>query len=93
MPPRILNLRSTSTVKPLPGEDFVFVGRPSPFGNPFHVGNRAENVKLFREWMNAPEQESLRARVRSELRGRSLACFCAPKLCHAKVLLQIANAP
>lgn len=27
------------------------------------------------------------------LRGRDLMCFCAPRPCHADVLLELANAP
>jgi hypothetical protein len=28
-----------------------------------------------------------------ELRGKSLACWCAPLACHGDVLLRLANAP
>jgi len=28
-----------------------------------------------------------------ELRGRTLACWCAPELCHADILAEIADAP
>ena len=31
--------------------------------------------------------------IRRELRGKDLVCFCAPKPCHADVLLEIANDP
>jgi hypothetical protein len=32
------------------------------------------------------------AAAKTELRGKDLVCWCAPKLCHADVLLEIANA-
>jgi hypothetical protein len=37
------------------------------------------------------ENEALRNRVKKELRGKHLVCFCAPKACHADTLLRIAN--
>lgn len=70
----------------------IYVGRPGPWGNPFHVGKhgtRAEAIALYREWLLA--QPALVARARRELRGRDLECWCAPLPCHADVLLEIAN--
>lgn len=84
-----------------PPEGAVYVGRPSPFGNPFTVGvdgDHAEAVEKFRAWAMAPAQEEYRQRVRDELRGKDLICWCrspsdfAPLPCHAVVLLWIANA-
>jgi hypothetical protein len=49
-------------------------------------------VELFRAWIHAPEQAGVRQRVRRELRGLDLACWCKPGWpCHADVLLEIAN--
>lgn len=98
MMPRVLNKRQFTTSRtPLDGgvpRGAVYVGRPSKWGNPFVVGKdgtRAEVVAKYREWINAPEQARLRAEARIELRGRDLVCWCAPELCHADVLLEIAN--
>lgn len=83
-----------------PPEGAVYVGRPSPWGNLFTVGedgDRREVVEKFRAWAYAPEQEEYRRRVREELRGKDLICWCrspsdfAPLPCHAMVLLAIAN--
>jgi hypothetical protein len=71
----------------------VYVGRPTPFGNPFRIGvdgTRAEVVARYETWLLA--QPELVERVRMELSGRDLACWCAPKPCHADVLLRVANA-
>jgi hypothetical protein len=70
----------------------VYVGRPSPFGNPFKLdaeADRADVIARFERWIAG--QPVLRARVRTELRGKTLVCWCAPKACHADVLLRIAN--
>jgi hypothetical protein len=74
------------------------VTRPGPFGNPFPVAcpgdpvSHGETVARFETWLAAPEQAEFRARVRRELRGVNLACYCRPELpCHADVLLRWAN--
>lgn len=69
-----------------------YVGRPTKWGNPYYVGpfTRDEAVDKYREWLLA--QPRLVEEARQELRGRDLICWCAPKRCHAEVLLEIANA-
>ena len=74
----------------------AYVGRPTPFGNPYKVGEgntltRAEAVDAFRKHILA--RPHLLAQVRAKLRGRNLACWCAMdgQPCHADVLLDIAN--
>jgi hypothetical protein len=74
----------------------VYVGRGGatggPFGNPFKVKDhgREKAVEMFERHLLG--SADLLARVRSELRGRDLACWCKPgDLCHADVLLRIAN--
>lgn len=88
MRPVVLN-RSKFKVTP---PDAVYVGRPSPFGNPFVIGKdgtRAEVIMRYEAWLRT--QPDLLARV-YELRGKNLVCWCAPLPCHADVLLRIANA-
>ena len=86
MPTRVVHCKS--------GEAFdVYVGRPSPFGNPFkpgHDGTRAEVILKFEEWVRS--QPELVARIKQELRGRVLGCWCMPhQLCHGRVLAAIAD--
>ena len=51
---------------------------------------RAKAVDLYREWVLG--QPDLTRRVRLELAGRDLACWCPGQApCHADVLLQLAN--
>lgn len=76
----------------------VYVGRPSPWGNPFshvpsdapyRVASREEAIQKFEEWLLA--QPALVARVKRDLRGKVLGCWCAPRPCHGDVLARIAN--
>ena len=72
----------------------VTVARPSRWGNPFKVTagcSAAEAVAAFRARV---ESDPLKvAEIRENLKGKNLACWCAPdQPCHADVLLEIANA-
>jgi hypothetical protein len=69
----------------------VYIGRPSKWGNPFTVGKdgtQEEVVKMYAVWVLA--QPELMAAL-PELRGKVLGCWCAPKLCHGNVLMDLAN--
>src|SRR5437867_3137794 len=69
----------------------VYVGRPSPWGNPFVIerdGTREEVVAKYAAWVRT--QPHLLARI-AELRGKTLGCWCAPLLCHADVLAKLAD--
>lgn len=78
----------------------VYVGRPSPFGNQFshlktgtlakyRCETRQEAIEKFESSLRANPE--LMTRVKSELKGKILGCWCAPKACHADVLARIAN--
>ena len=87
--PRVLNKRTHG----IPA-GAVYVGRPTRWGNPFHMHSEvARNLVCdqYENWIMAPEQLSDRVAIRRELRGKDLVCWCAPKRCHADTLLRIAN--
>lgn len=72
----------------------IDIRRPSPWGNPFVVGNdgaQEECVEKYREWLMRPEQMTLRERMKRELAGKNLVCVCKPAVCHGDVILEIAN--
>lgn len=74
--------------------DAVYVGRGSPYGNPFshmsgtnathQVSSRAEAIQRF-------EDEVLPTLDVSALRGKHLVCFCKPQACHGDSILKKAN--
>jgi hypothetical protein len=72
---------------------YVGRGRGSRWGNPFKSprdGSRDEVIAKYERWL--VRQPELVAAL-PELRGKVLACWCAPEPCHADVLLRLANAP
>jgi len=86
--PSVLNWHHLDETPP----DAVMVGRSSKWGNPFHIGpdgSRATVIRKYRAYLLA--NPVLLAAARTELRGRTLVCYCKPKPCHGDVLLEIAN--
>lgn len=70
----------------------VYIGRPSEWGNPFHIGldgNRAEVIEKYRKYLvHRPEIADKVGR----LRGKRLGCWCSPAPCHGDVLAGLADA-
>ena len=82
-------------------EEFdVYVGRGSKWGNPYShkegtlaeyvVESRREAVQRFEEYLLSNEE--LMGSL-SELKGKTLGCWCKPKSCHGDILLRYANGP
>jgi hypothetical protein len=74
---------------PATPDDAVYVGRGTPWGNPFvmFAEHQRDTVCDKFEEVTLPNLD-----VRA-LRGKDLVCWCAPKRCHADALLRKANAP
>lgn len=87
--PRVLNKRQDEI-----HADAVYVGRPTKYGNPWKAGRdgtREQVVARYERWLL--DDPALVQQAQQELRGKDLVCWCTPLLCHADVLLGIANAP
>lgn len=78
----------------------VYVGRGrcpqtgswGEWGNPFIVGihgTREECVEAYRLYLSVNPQ--LINKIKGELKGKRLGCWCAPKSCHGDVIAEIAN--
>lgn len=76
----------------------VYIGRPSKWGNPFPVPSKGyDRVKdpariLARYEEYVLSKPDLVAAL-PELRGKVLACWCAPQRCHGDILARLANGP
>ncbi len=85
--PRVLN-----KYKMLPGEEAVYCGRGSPYGNPYPMGpdcTREQSIALFKEYVD--QVPYLGTMIQKNLKGKNLMCFCKPKDCHCDDILEIAN--
>lgn len=85
-------MRKRNKVVNINEDDFdVYIGRPSKWGNPYHIGkdgNRMEVVDKYREYIR--NNKKLLGDIK-ELNGKTLGCFCAPKPCHGDVLIELLN--
>ncbi len=78
----------------------VYVGRPTPLGNPFRLereDQREEVVARYATWLEEELHRGNRevARALEELYRKlkrqgalTLVCFCAPRRCHAEVIAE-----
>ena len=90
--PRVYNKRNRLEVKPLEVSVYVGRGRGSRWGNPFREGRdgtREEVIAKFEAY--ALERLEREPNWLDPLKGKDLVCWCAPKPCHADVLLRLAN--
>lgn len=79
----------------------INVARPGRYGNPHRIGlcpvcgvehTRAEAIAELREEIEGDAM--LRDRIREELAGKNLGCWCRlSEECHADVLLELSNTP
>ena len=73
----------------------AYVGRPTIWGNPFFMkydeSDRDAVIVQYRDFLS--RQPGFVERAQRELKGKTLACWCAPKACHADILLKVANDP
>lgn len=85
-------------------ENTVYVGRPTIWGNPYKVGDKdpyfagampdlATVVTQYRRAVLDYRVAGVDlAEIKTFLRGKNLACWCAlDQPCHADVLLELAN--
>lgn len=69
----------------------IFIGRPSKWGGPFHLGrdgSREEVIEKYRQWLI---RQPLLLREVRDLRGHALGCDCKPDPCHGDVLAELAD--
>jgi hypothetical protein len=94
--PTILNKNSDKRILAtlVEGQDYVFVGRGSIYGNPFIIdihGDRNHVCDQYSRYvLNRP---GLITQIERNLPGKHLVCYCAPYRCHAETLMKIANSP
>lgn len=73
-------------------KDAVYIGRGSPWGNPFRIGRDGTRDEVCDKYeaMVLADEDYIRT-VKAALKGKHLVCYCAPERCHGDFLLRIAN--
>lgn len=65
--------------------DAVYIGRGSPWGNPFLIGKDGTRDQVCDRF----ERDILPTLNLDRLKGRDLVCYCAPLRCHGDAILKI----
>ena len=79
------------------GAKGIYVGRPSPLGNPFAMqgeATRAHAIRDYEAWLaeqlldpcSPASIELHRLAALARKQDICLVCFCAPKACHANII-------
>lgn len=87
-------------IKNYEGDDYIYIGRPSIFGNPYsskesnlaehQVDSKKEAIDLYRRYIL--DDLELLDELINQLRKtgyRKLGCFCKPAGCHGDVLKEL----
>jgi hypothetical protein len=82
---KVINLNTSA-------EPYCYIGRGSPFGNPFRIGvggTREEVIEKYRRYFYAriAEDKQFKEDVLS-LKGKILGCFCKPLPCHGDIVVE-----
>jgi hypothetical protein len=87
---QVINLRDQAAVATARAAGrLVRIDRRSRWGNPFRLrreADRAQVIARYRAWLLT--QPDLLAALPT-LRGKALACWCAPRPCHGDVLVAL----
>jgi Domain of unknown function (DUF4326) len=99
LPTKLFVTEVTTVVNKDRGNEFdVYIGRGTPWGNPYPVGpkegqyDRGESIELFQRYFESEilNSASLRRGLLG-LRGLRLACHCKPLACHGDVIAGYLN--
>jgi hypothetical protein len=75
----------------------IYVGRPSPLGNPFAMQGKATRAQVIRDYEDWLAEQLLdpcspasieihRLAALARKQDLCLVCWCAPKACHADII-------
>ena len=89
----------TRVVHVMRDEYDVYIGRANPrnglkasvWANPFKIGRDGTRVEVIAKYRAYLLTRSDLLNRLGELRGKRLACWCAPEPCHGDVLVELAE--
>lgn len=79
--------------KPTPRD--VYIGRPSPLGNPFRIGldgDRQAVIDKYRAWLLTSDDDHCAAawaEIGTLPADAVLVCWCRPAACHGDVIAEL----
>ncbi len=87
---RVINLRHEKP--PSDRSQYVYIGRPSRWGNPYSVKefSRERALAFYRGYLL--DTPLLLGMMSQQLRGKVLGCWCKPLPCHGDIIVELLNA-
>ena len=75
----------------------VYVGRGTPFGNPYVIGQDGDRDEVIRKYrIHFYEKLKIDPNFKKQvqaLKGRVLGCHCVPLKCHSSVIIDFLDGP
>ena len=89
--PKVLNRNQDQYLINQLGEDCVYIGRGSKWGNPFRIGRDGTRDEVIIKYAERLLNDRSLLGSIEELTGKFLVCYCSPEACHGDVLIELAN--
>ena len=67
----------------------VYIGRPSKWGNPYHIGVDGAREQVVQKYEEHVRSSKILMRALPTLAGKTLGCWCNTKPCHGDVLIKL----
>lgn len=96
-PTKVVTVSTTRVVNKDRHEEFdVYIGRGTPWGNPFTIGDRgmdrAAVIDAYRSYFKSKFVDDPAGRhAIASLKGKILGCHCKPAACHGDVIAEYLN--
>ncbi len=87
MTTRVINIKKGDPLS----ADYVYIGRPSKWGNPFVVGRHGSREEVIQKFRDYAKKKGLDKVAEEELQGKILGCYCKPLACHGDILAKWAE--
>ena len=72
----------------------VYIGRGSPFGNPYRIGDNGDRnqvLSLYREYFTKRLTNPKFRDMVLSLKDKVLGCYCVPLKCHGDIIIEYLN--
>jgi len=89
---QILNVREFGSITEAQAKGVVYIGRPSPLGNPYRISaelSREAAIDNYRRWLYqalTSGNKVVVAAIESLTNESVLGCWCKPQACHGDVV-------
>jgi len=65
----------------------------NPFTHAKDAAGRRRAAEMYEQWLLSPQQDQLVLLAKKQLKGKVLACWCAPRICHGEALAKYVRRP